>query len=440
MHSIPKGSVSTAALIGAICCLAAGCMKPPPAKQATGPAPVRVVAVAKREVAQSIPAIGTVMPVEVSRVATGVAGLVEEVPVREGAAVKQNDLLAQLRTVRAEIEIAEAEATLAQKQQLLTEMEAGLRPEEVAQAEARMNSANAEANYSKTQAARIEELFARNNRTVTDRERDEAQYQAERTRQAYLEAKADYELKKSGNRVEQIAAAKATADAQQRVVERLQDDLKKMSIRAPFTGFVVVKQVEVGEWLPIGAPVVVVSRLDEVEVNVNIEESFIHEVSIGETVDVRFDALGGKSIPAVVREIVPRSQWAVGSRSFPVILRIQNTITDGRPLLSEGMVAKVQFRGTPHEALLAHKDAVVRTSGKPVVFVAEREPDGKTAKVRAVPVKEGISDGLFIEVTGDLADGDLLVTEGAEQLHPYDVVAIIDEPQQSVRTALSPTP
>ncbi len=131
-------------------------------------------------------------------------------------------------------------------------------------------------------------------------------------------------------------------------------------------------------------------------------------------------------IPGTVNQIVPRSEWTTGSRSFPVIVRMQNTLKEGRPLLSEGMVARVVFSGEPREALLADKDAVVRSSGKPLVYVAEQQAETQTATVRPVEVTEGLSEGQFIEVAGELEEGDLLVTEGVERLHPYDQVEILD--------------
>lgn len=403
-----------------------GCTQPPPPRRAVGAAPVRVAPVVRKEVAVRIPTVGTVVPIEVSRVAAGAAGTVIDYPLREGALVTEGDKLAALRTVALEIQIAEAQAVLTEKQQNLAELQAGLRPEEIAQAKARMQSAEAESKYSQAHADRVGELASRPGRSVTDREVDEAEYDAERARQAFAEAKADYELKVSGYRPEQIAAAKAAADAQQKVVENLQDELARMTITAPFTGYLVEKHTEVGEWVQMGGSVATVARLDEVEVQLNVEESLIHEIRIGQQVDVRIDALGSQTISGTVNQIVPRSEWGSGSRSFPVIVRMQNTIRDGRPALNEGMVARVVFSGEPREALLADKDAVVRSSGKPLVYVAELKPETQMATVRPVEVTEGLSEGQYVEVAGELQEGDLLVTEGVERLHPYDEVEILD--------------
>ncbi len=257
---------------------ASGCTKPSPPRRAAGPAPVKVAPVIRKEISVQIPTVGTVVPIEVSRVAAGAAGTVVDFPLREGALVQEGEKLASLRTVALEIQIAEAQAVFSEKQQMLAELEAGLRPEEIAQAKARMQSADADAKYSEAHANRIKELASRGGRTVTDRERDEADYDAERARQAFAAAKADYELKLSGYRPEQIAAAKAAAQAQLKVVENLQDELERMTIKAPFTGYLVEKHSEVGEWVQMGGTLATLARLDEVEVQLNVEESLIHEI------------------------------------------------------------------------------------------------------------------------------------------------------------------
>lgn len=426
-RSFPCSSVlaGIALLLGVI-----GCSGPPPQPKPPVAAVVRVAPVERREIAVQIPVVGTVVPADVSRVAAGTEGNVVSYPFREGVFVEEGETLATLRPVTLELQIAEAEAMLREKRQRLAELESGMRPEEIAQAEARMSSAKAEAEMAEAQTKRIEELYSRSDRAVTSRERDLANFEAERTRQAYLEAKADFELKTAGYRREQIEAARAAVDAQRSTVERFKDELAKKTIKAPYSGYLVERHTHIGEWVETGGLVATLARLDEVEVRVNVEESHIHEIEVASRVDVKIDALESESVPGVVERIVPRSEWGSGSRSFPVIVRIKNTITAGRPLLHEGMVARIVFRGRPRKALLADKDAIVRSTGKPLVFAV-----GEGNKVRAIEVVEGLSEGQYIEIEGDVRVGDMLVTEGVEQLRPFDEVEILNKP--ALKTALS---
>jgi RND family efflux transporter MFP subunit len=258
---------------------------------------------------------------------------------------------------------------------------------------------------------------------VTAEQFEEARFELERARQAHAATKSDFEMKSSGHRAEHIAAAKAALQAQLQEVRSIQDELKKHSVSAPFDGFVVAEKTDVGEWVNLGGVVATLVRLDEVEVRVNVNESQVDQVRVGRTVDVHVDALGGRAIEGRIEFIVPKSEWQQGSRSFPVVVRMKNQIADGVPLLKEGMVARITFRGLPRRGLLAHKDAIVRSAGLSTVFVVEGD-----GTVRAVNVVEGLSEGEFIEVEGDLKTGDLLVTEGVERLRPYDQVTVIDAP------------
>ena len=85
-------------------------------------------------------------------------------------------------------------------------------------------------------------------------------------------------------------------------------------------------------------------------------------------------------------------------------------------------MARVLLRGEEKNRLLVHKDAIVRSSGTPMVYVV-----GPDNKVRKVQVTEGISSGQFVAVTGELKAGDRLVTEGAERLRPFQEVSILPE-------------
>jgi multidrug efflux pump subunit AcrA (membrane-fusion protein) len=137
-----------------------------------------------------------------------------------------------------------------------------------------------------------------------------------------------------------------------------------------------------------------------------------------------------------VAAVVPRSNWERGSRSFPVIIRIQNEIdsstTPPTPALREGMMAEAAFRGIPVKALLVPKDSVVRTSRGAFVYVVNPAEEGKPLSVRQVLVSLGIGTGVWIQVQGEsLAAGQQVVTEGAERLRAFQTVSIMAPAKQA---------
>lgn len=409
-----------------------GCAKQGEIKQAKPLTQVQVTALHVGPVSVQVPTVGNIMAVEHSRVASRGSGQVEQFELREGAQVAKGQILAQLRSETLAIQLEAAKALHHQKEQDYTLLQAGFRPEEIAQAMARMKAAEAVAQRSAADFARKRELHE--SRTITDQELEEAQFEATRAEQAQAEAAADYELKKAGNRPEEIEAARAMAEAQHQVVLELEEELRKRTIVAPFAGYLVEKLVDVGEWVPEGGAVATLVSLEEVEVRVNVDERSIEQVAVDSKVPVLIEALGATPFEGRVRAVVPRAAWEQGSRSFPVIVRLTNELVEGQPRMKEGMIARIEFKGPPRDALLAHKDAIVRSSGRPIVRVVV---DGD--EVRDVAVEEGLSAGEFIEIRGDVREGDLVVTEGAERVRAFEKVVVqTAETDDAARVAKEP--
>ena len=403
--------------------LAAGCTKPPVEATPT-PAPVVAIPIHQETISAEIRAVGTVVAVERSRVAAGAEGLVVRFPLDVGEVVEEGDVLAELRSVTLSIELNQAQAVLRQREQQYAQLKQGYRSEEIGQAEARLRGAEAASQFAEANERRMHDLRDRAFGAVTDQDFEQAVLLAEQARQTLAEARANYDMVSAGYRQEEVEAARASAEAQQHEVSRLRDELAKREIRAPFKGFVVEKHTDVGEWVALGGMVATLVKLDEVEVQVNVEESRIHEIDLDQEVQIHIDALGRQPVRGRVRFVVPRSQWEMGSRSFPVIVRMQNVFDQGRPRLHEGMVARVLFQGLPRQAMLAPKDAIVRNMNGALVYVV-----GEDRKVRAVEVVEGLSQGHLVEVQGSLQPGQLVVTEGAERVHPFDQVALVNTPE-----------
>ncbi|MEJ7594543.1 MAG: efflux RND transporter periplasmic adaptor subunit [Planctomycetaceae bacterium] len=231
--------------------------------------------------------------------------------------------------------------------------------------------------------------------------------------------------------------AKARLEAQEKHVAFLQAEREKRSTKAPFTGFVVEEHTYLGQWLSKGDPVVTLAQLNEVEVEVQIDQQYIDQIAPGKPVTLNVQGTGSRDGRAVqwmgeVDSVVPRSNWQNGSRSFPVIVRIENKIDTSTmppvPALREGMMAEATFRGESVEAVLVPKDSMVRTSRGTFIYVINPHVDGESLSVRQVLVEHGLSSGTWIQVTGeDLAADMQVVTEGAERLRAFQTVAIVKE-------------
>jgi HlyD family secretion protein len=388
------------------------------------PTPVVVVApVVEREVTVGQTFVGTVMPSKKATIGSAVDGRVIEFPLNEGDRVAKDQPLAQLLTDTIKLEVLAAEAELELRRQALAELENGTRPEELDQAKARMASAAARQKYMKARWDRWQKLYE-TNRAISEEELDEAVSSGIEAEQAYLEAKAAYDLAVIGPRKEQIAQARAQVGMQEATAERLKDQLSKHTIVSRFDGYVTKEHSEVGQWVKQGDPVAEVVALDEVEIVAYVVEQHVPHVRVGMQVIVDVPAISGQRFSGVVSEIVPQAD--VQARTFPVKIRVENQFTDKVPLLKSGMYARVSLpTGGLQTATLVSKDALVLGGAQPVVFVVEGATEnGQAGKVVPVPVQVGVADGGMIQVTGPIKAGQLVVVQGNERLRPGQDVAI----------------
>lgn len=378
------------------------------------PALVVAAPVIQREVATGRTFVGTVHPLKKSVVGSAVAGRVEKFPINAGQWVKENDTLALLRTKTINIELAAANAELLLRQEELKEMENGSRPEEIERAKAEVTRAKALMDYAVARRKRTETLFQKN-ATASQEEFEQAVSVAEAARQNHLASDAAYKLVVEGPRKEKISQAKARVAVQQEEVNRIEDRIKKYTIRAPFDGYVTVEHTEQGEWLSSADPVAEVIQLDPVEIDVAVPEQYVAYLQSGMKATVTLSALSDRLFEGVVARVVPQAD--LRSRTFPVKVRVVNPKQGDGHLLKSGMLARVTLTvGRRMPTLLVPKDALVLGGPSPSVIVAVTDPKTKQTTARAVPVQIGAAYGRLIQVTGQLEQGDLVVVQGNERL------------------------
>jgi HlyD family secretion protein len=383
---------------------------------------VSAARVVQKEVAAGRSFVGTVSPKRTSIVGSAASGRIEELLVEEGYQVKQGEPLARLRTGIIEAEVAAAQADEELRWGELQENLNGPTPEELDHARAQLASTEAMRVYRK----RVRERAIASGRALSSQDRDEAIALADETEAAYLEAKAALTLLENSPRWEKIFQAWARLDSQQAEVRRLQEQLLRHTIVAPFDGYVVAKHAEVGQWVQTGDPVVEVAQLDPVYVTAGVLEDYIGDLDVGAPARVEVTALPNeKPFTGNVKIIVPKAD--LRTRTFPVKVEVPNRKRGSTLVLKAGLFARVTLPvGTQDKALLVPKDALVLDGSSRQVFVIEpMTPDSKKGKVRGVPVRLGIAEDDQIEVKGDLQADQLVVTEGNERLRPGQEVEIV---------------
>jgi len=373
--------------------------------------PVVLADVVEREIKRGRSFIGTVEPSRTAEVDVEAAGYLETLLVDEGDAVEPGQVLARLRTDTLDIRIEAARAELRLRQAALAELKNGSRPQEIQQARARLSEAQADERTAKWKLGAVEKLRADKNISEEELRNARRDLATAVARREVLEAALS--LVVAGPRKERIAQAEARVAVQVAEVAGLVDEKKRHVVTAPFKGFVVKRQTEVGAWLTTGEAVVDLVALDVVDVVVPVLEDAAVHLRRGMKVRVVIDGLPQPNVEGTIHRIVPVADRR--SRTVPVKVRIQNVVQGNDVLIKAGMFARAQLAvGRPRKVLLAPKDAIVLGGRSPVVYVY----DAKSQGARPVPVRLGVAVDDLIEVEGELKAGDRVVVRGNERIHP----------------------
>ncbi len=392
--------------------------------QAQRPAANVVVAkIVERTVAAGQSFVGTTTPVKKSMVGSAVDGRVAAYPINEGDFVRKDQPLAQLLTSTISLEVKAAISELKLRKEELNELENGSRPAEIRQAKAAMLAAKTAMEYHQKKKIRAEELYRSNALNADELQLIiSEQIQAE---QKYLQAMESHQLVVDGPRKERIEQARAQLAIQQTVVEKLEDQLTKHTIKAPFDGFISAEHTEVGQWVQRGELVAEVLAMNEIDILTQVPENVVPFVKQGMQVNVRIAALPEHLFTGQVVTIVPQAD--LRSRTFPVKIRVINKIEDHVPLIKSGMIARITLpTGTKKKSLFIPKDALVLGGRTTMVYVVT--PGEKKGTIIAAPfaVETGIAQGELIQVIGNLQPGQQVITRGNERLHPGQPIAIIE--------------
>jgi RND family efflux transporter MFP subunit len=206
-----------------------------------------------------------------------------------------------------------------------------------------------------------------------------------------------------------LSATKAAAEVKLREAERL---LEESTLRAPFAGTVTEVFLEPGEYATPGLPVVLLSGDRDLEIRVEVPESIISKLSVGDEVAIDLPVAGAKGLKGKIRYL-GRAAGGRG-RLFPVLTALEPT---SRAV--PGMTAEVEFRTDRGPALTVPLSAVINPAGQcPELFLVKA---GKAEKVR---VEVGRITGDRVTITGPLGRDDRVVCGGHLSLMDGDPVEV----------------
>jgi membrane fusion protein, multidrug efflux system len=206
-----------------------------------------------------------------------------------------------------------------------------------------------------------------------------------------------------------------TAEASARV---LAARLERTVVRAPITGVLDARYVEIGSMVAPGAAVARLIDVDTLRVAGGVPERYAADIRPGASATVSIDNLRGQEFAGRTRFV--GSSISEQNRTFPVEVAIPNPGGTLKP----GMVARVRLaRGVAAEALLVPREAVLRTEDGYVVYTLHEQGGGHSA--RATPVITGPGAGNRVVIESGLQAGDLVVVLGQHQVANGDAVRIV---------------
>ncbi len=241
-------------------------------------------------------------------VAAKVAGRVATIEVKEGDAVKKGDPVATLESPEIRARLDQAEAAKAGAVAQREKADTGAREEEIRAAKSQWDRARHAAELAEVTFGRLDRL-ARDG-VVPRQRRDEAEAQWKTSRDAADAAKALYDLALAGARREDRDTAAALVSRAEGAVDEVKAFLDETKVVSPAAGEVYRRNVEPGEIVPAGFPIVTLVDLSDVWVTFQVREDHLARLKMGAIVPARFPALGNDEVPLKVTFVAPQGDFA----------------------------------------------------------------------------------------------------------------------------------
>ncbi|WJY16581.1 efflux RND transporter periplasmic adaptor subunit [Pectobacteriaceae bacterium CE90] len=214
---------------------------------------------------------------------------------------------------------------------------------------------------------------------------------------------------------QRMAEAAQTAAAVRQLDARIQQKV----VRAPFSGQLGIRHINLGQYLNAGDEIATLTQLDPLYVNFTLPQQDLPKLTLGASVQVTVDAAPGQVFNAKVSTIEPRIDDE--TRNVAVQALLPNTDR----LLRSGMyvTARLMLPATKDAIVLPLTAIQTSASGDSVVLVQGVDAHG-IGRAVAVPVITGRRLGDEVLVTQGVKPGDVVVTAGQNRLPPGATVKI----------------
>src|SRR6266498_3205795 len=234
---------------------------------------------------------------------------------------------------------------------------------------------------------------------------------------------------------------KATAENTQgrAKVGEIRATIERKTIRAPFSGILGIRQVNLGQYLAGGAPVVPLQSLDPIYVNFSVPQQEVARVKVGGGVRVAAGG-SGASAPAEFAGKITALDSVVNEATRNV--QVQATLANPEGKLKPGMFVDTRVLLPASETVIALPASAINYApyGDSVFIVTDlKQPDGKVYRgVRQQIVKLGPGRGDQVAVVSGLKAGEEVVTSGVFKLRNGATIRVNNKTQPGNNPAPKP--
>jgi len=314
-------------------------------------------------------AIGQIEPKNQISVKSKISGIVKKVFVEMGDSVRKGDLLVEIQPDPTPLEYAEARRRV------------------------EIDSVNYD--NQRKEIDRVRELLAK--KLVSQQEYDQASRGA---------GEAELRLKLSGERLSLIERGRINIGG--RKVESV--------VKSPIQGTVLERKINVGDpVVPLssyqaGTELFTLADMNELIFRGTVDEIDVGKLEEGMSTVLKVGALPNDTIHGVLYKISPKARKEENSTLFDLEIKITET---GPSMLRAGYSANADI-------IIKKKEDILLIPERLIEFVEDtafvQVKDSTTAEIQRKVIKTGLSDGLNIEVTDGLNEGDILVEKPPKEI------------------------
>ncbi|SBO12936.1 Solvent efflux pump periplasmic linker SrpA precursor [Vibrio mediterranei] len=235
---------------------------------------------------------------------------------------------------------------------------------------------------------------------------------------AQIELKRQIKLYKTSSTAKNsVDKAQAQFDAESAQLAYIQSQINFMSIKAPFSGQLGLRTIDLGDYITPGMLIVELESVNDNFIDISVSEDFQPSLELGQTVTFTNDAYDGKTFSATVSAIQPSSDEQ--SHNISVRAKVEG---EGNQLVS-GMYINAQIMLTGKVSIIPlPKVAISYSLYGDSVFIVKTENDRQVVEQKLIKV--GPRKDNLVGIVSGLSQGDIVVTSNQQQLKKGTVIKI----------------